>query len=259
MSIDLAAYEVGRPYTGNYAADLQAAQARLARLQVAHIVYQQRAIILFEGWDASGKGGTIQRLVAEWDPRWFAVWPIAAPSPEEKARHFLWRFWQRLPKAGQLAVFDRSWYGRVLVERVEGYAGDDEIRRGFHEINEFEAQQREDGTPVIKLFLHITQAEQDKRLAKRLSDPWKRFKSGADDFRNRSKRADYSAALDDMFAKTNTKWAPWRVIDGNDKQAARITALNYIADQLDQQVPRDPPKADPALIKLAERALGMKF
>lgn len=256
MAINLADFEKGADYDGDYDKDLAAVQERLAHVQVAHICHKKRAVIMLEGWDAAGKGGIIQRLTAEWDPRNFDVYPISAPSPEEKARHFLWRFWTRLPMDGDISVFDRSWYGRVLVERVEGYATEAEWRRGYDEINEFEAQQVDSGTPIIKLFIHVTQKEQDKRLKARLEHPWKRWKTGLDDYRNRAKRPDYLDAMAEMFRRTDTRWAPWHVIDGNDKEAARIAALTIIADRLEAAVPMDPPPLDPELEKVARKALG---
>lgn len=256
VTIKLRDYEAGAEYPGDYAEDLKALQNRLARIQVAHHVHGRRAMIALEGWDASGKGGIIQRLTAEWDPRYYHVWPIAAPTADEKDRHFLWRFWNRLPRSGDIAVFDRSWYGRVLVERVEGFATMSEWMRGFDEINEFEAQQRDSNTTVIKLFVHITQKEQDKRLRKRFEDPWKRWKTGAEDYRNRAKRADYLKAVVDMFAHTDTRWAPWTVIDGNDKKAARIAALTAIATQLEAKVSMEPPALDPSLEQLVKAQLG---
>lgn len=257
MTIDLRDYEAGTPYAGDYAKDLAALQKRLAHIQVAHIVHKRRAVVMFEGWDASGKGGAIQRLTAEWDPRYFEVWPIAAPSPEEKARHFLWRFWQRLPMDGDISVFDRSWYGRVLVERVEGYATEAEWKRAFDEINEFEAQQADAGTTIVKIFLHVTQPEQDKRFRDRLDHPWKRWKTGRDDYRNRARRADYLVAMAEMFERTDTRWGPWTVIDGNCKEAARIAVLTAVADRLEANVPMDPPPLDPEVEKIAKEALGL--
>ena len=256
MSIDLSDFESGANYGGDYADDLTLLQQRLERIQAAHITHGQRSIIMFEGWDAAGKGGVITRLTAMLDPRYFEVWPIAAPNDEEKSRHFLWRFWKRLPGNREIAVFDRSWYGRVLVERVEGYATEGEWRKGYDEINEFEAQLTGNGTHLVKLFVHITQDEQDKRFTDRLNDPWKRWKTGADDYRNRSKRKDYLAAMHDMFAQTNTRWAPWKVIDGNNKKAGRIAALTHIADTLEAVVPMTPPDLDPATVKLAQKAFG---
>lgn len=256
MTIDLKQFEKGEKFAGDYEAALAQVQARLAAIQVAHVVHGKRSVVLIEGWDAAGKGGLIQRLTAKWDPRFFEVFPIAAPDREERERHFLWRFWKRLPAAGDISVFDRSWYGRVLVERVEGFASEAQWRRAYDEINEFEAQQKDDGTAIVKLFLHVTQDEQDERLADRLKDPWKRFKVNAEDFRNRARRADYIAALDDMFAQTDTRWAPWRIIDANNKKSARIAALNHIADRLEAHVPMIPPEIAPALLETARAALG---
>jgi AMP-polyphosphate phosphotransferase len=258
MKIDLSDYEKGAEFEGDYDKALAELQERLAHLQVAHIVHGKRSVIVFEGWDASGKGGAIQRLTAEWDPRHFRVWPIAAPTEEEKGRHFLWRFWQKLPGRCQIAVFDRSWYGRVLVERVEGFASSAEWKRAYDEINAFEAEQQDDGTAIVKLFFHVTQEEQDERLKARIVHPWKRWKTGAEDFRNRARRADYLKALNDMFAETDTRWAPWKVIDGNDKKAARIAALTYVAERLEKHVPLKPPPCDPELARLAKDTFGME-
>jgi polyphosphate kinase 2 (PPK2 family) len=245
MPIDLDDYEAGGDYPGDYDKDLADLQKRLSQLFVANHIYKKSAIIVCEGWDAAGKGGAIQRLVASCDPRSFSVWPIAAPSAEEKAHHYLWRFWQRLPTAGEIAIFDRSWYGRVLVERVEGFATDAEWRRAYDEINEFESQITASGTLIVKMFFHVTQEEQDERFRERLDHPWKRWKIGAEDVRNRAKRDDYLKALKDVFAQTDTHWAPWTVIDGNAKKAARIAALTRVADALAAALPKDPPEPGP--------------
>lgn len=258
MTIKLHDYEQGEKFHGDYDAELVALQERLAKIQVAHIVHRKRSVILFEGWDAAGKGGVIKRMTAEWDPRYYQVHPISAPNEEEKDRHFLWRFWTRLPASRNISVFDRSWYGRVLVERVEGYCPPSEWKRGFDEINEFEAQQIDSGTNMVKLFLHVTQEEQDKQLAQRLDTPWKRWKTGTDDYRNRSRRDDYLEAMHDMFKHTDTRWAPWQVIDGNNRKAARIAALTYVAETLEKLVPMDMPELDPAIAKLAKDAFGYK-
>jgi polyphosphate kinase 2 (PPK2 family) len=256
MAIDLSEYEHGHKHKGDYEADLAGLQERLSRILVAHILHNKRSVIVLEGWDAAGKGGAIQRLTAKWDPRHFSVWPIKAPTAEEKSRHFLWRFWTKLPGAGEIAVFDRSWYGRVLVERVEGFAMTAQWRRGYDEINEFEAQQADDGTTIVKLFFHITQEVQDERLKARVDHPWKRWKVTAEDFRNRGKRGEYISATQDMFAHTNTRWAPWRVIDGNNKKSARIAALAAIADALERAVPMTPPAASAEIEALAREAFG---
>jgi polyphosphate kinase 2 (PPK2 family) len=253
MPINLWDYEAGAPFEGDYAAALDDLQERIARLFVALHVHEKKAIIVCEGWDAAGKGGAIQRLTAGCDPRTYKVWPIAAPTGEEKARHYLWRFWRRMPKAGEAAIFDRSWYGRVLVERVEGLASEAEWRRAYDEINELEAQLSYDGTIIVKLFFHVTPEVQDKRLKARLEHPWKRWKVGPEDLRNRARRDDYIAALKDMFAHTDTRWAPWTMIDGNDKKAARIAALTRVADALAAVLPKDPPPVSPEMEQLARQ------
>lgn len=256
MTIDLSDYESGDKLSGSYRKQLKKLQKRLAHIHYAYIIHGHRAIVMFEGWDAAGKGGIIERLTAGWDPRFFHVWPIAAPSKIELRHDFLWRFRKRLPAPREIAIFDRSWYGRVLVERVEGFATVEEWRRGYDEINAFEAEQIARGTTLVKLFVHTTQKEQDKRFRARLEDKWKRWKTGLDDYRNRARRADYLVAMDEMFARTNPPEAPWIVIDGNDKKAARIAALTAIADALEAKVSMEPPKLDPEVERVARAALG---
>jgi polyphosphate kinase 2 (PPK2 family) len=256
--IDLADYEHGRKYHGPYAHDLKRLQKRLEHILAAHIVHDRRAVVMFEGWDSAGKGGIIQRLTAKWDQRHYEVWPIAAPTKAEARHDFLWRFRKALPAPGDITIFDRSWYGRVLVERVEGFAKDAEWRAGYDEINAFEDELAAKGITLIKLFVHITQKEQDERLRDRLDDPWKRWKSDADDYRNRAKRPAYLAAMAEMFARTDRAQSPWIVIDGNDKKAARIAALTAIADRLEQAVPMAPPPIDPEVLALAEQAIGYR-
>ena len=256
MTITLSSYEAGKPFKGSYGKALEALQDRLSHMLVVHKLHRRRSVIVFEGWDASGKGGAIQRLTAKWDPRLFAVWPIGAPSAEEKSRHFLWRFWAKLPAAGEVAIFDRSWYGRVLVERIEGFANEAEWRRAFDEINEFEAQQTSDGTTLIKIFMHVTQEEQDARFRARLDHPWKRWKLSVQDFRNRDRRDDYLAAIAEMFSQTDTRWAPWHVVDGNDKKAARIAALTIIAEAFERALPTEPPPLPDEIEGLARNKLG---
>ena len=252
MPINLWDYEAGTAFAGDYDAVLAGLQKRLSHLFVANQIHRRKAVILCEGWDAAGKGGAIQRLTAECDPRTYKVWPIAAPSEDEKAHHYLWRFWRRMPAAGEVAIFDRSWYGRVLVERVEGFASEAEWRRAYDEINELEAQLAADGTSVIKLFFHVTQDEQDERFEERLSHPWKRWKVTGEDLRNRARRKDYLAALRDMFDATDTRWAPWTVIDGNDKKAARIAALTHVEEALARARPAEPPRVGPEMERLAQ-------
>ena len=258
MTIALSDYEKGPDFEGDFDAALAKVQKRLEKIQVAHIVHGKRSIVMLEGWDAAGKGGIIKRATALLDPRYYAVWSIGAPTEEERGHHFLWRFWTRLPADRHIAVFDRSWYGRVLVERVESFCSEKEWKRAYDEINEFEAQQVDSGTAIVKLFIHITQKEQDKQLAQRLDSPFKRWKTGTEDYRNRAKRADYLDAIHDMLKRTDTRWAPWLVIDGNDRKSARITALTAIADALERYVPMAMPDADPVVIELAREAFGYK-
>ena len=258
MPINLADYEKGAKLKGDYDAELAQLQQRLAKVQVAHVIHNRRTVILLEGWDAAGKGGIIKRMTANWDPRYYRVWPIAAPSTEECDHHFLWRFWTRLPAGRNIAIFDRSWYGRVLVERVEGLCSKPEWKRAYDEINAFEKQQANAGTNIVKLFIHITQKTQDEQLAERLDTPWKRWKTGVDDYRNRARREDYLEAMRDMFGKTDTKYAPWKVIDNNDRKAGRIAALKHVAKVLEKQVPMEFPEADPKVVKLAEQAFGYR-
>ena len=255
MSLDLAAFEAGAKYAGAYESDLRAIQSRLAKVQVAYITQRTRAIIVVEGWDAAGKGSVIRRLVASWDPRWFTVRHTGPPREDAAAQHFLRRFWEQLPDPGCVLILDRSWYGRVLVERVEGLCSAADWQRAYDEINAFEDQQRASGTPIIKIFLHITQEEQDSRLLARLRDPWKRWKTGPDDYRNRGKRAEYRAAYEDMLAHCHTRWAPWTLVDANSKKSARMAFLNAVADQLAAHVDLTPPPMDPEL----ERLAGLAF
>ena len=258
MAIDLSDYEAGKKYGGDYEEDLKRLQDRLAELQSLHIIHKCRTLVVFEGWDAAGKGGAIKRLTANLDPRYFEVYPISAPTAEEKNKHFLWRFWNKLPDACDIHVLDRSHYGRVLVERVEGFCSEVEWRRGYDEINEFESRQGEIGTKIIKVFLHVTQETQDEVLTERLDDPVKRWKVTAEDFRNREKRDDYLAAMDDMFARTDTRWAPWTVIDGNNQKAARIAVLEHVVRELEASVPQEFPDVDVGIVEMAKAGLGYK-
>ena len=254
--IHISDYESGKKYDGDYDADLKQLQDRLAELQSLHILHNARTLIVVEGWDAAGKGGAIKRLTANWDPRYYTVFPISAPTPEEKDKHFLWRFWNKLPGKQEISIWDRSHYGRVLVERVEGFCSEAEWRRGYDEINEFESRQGEIGTKIIKLFLHVTQETQDKVLTERLDDPAKRWKVTAEDFRNREKRDAYLEAMKDMFKRTDTHWAPWTMIDGNNQKAARIAFLTHVVKELEASVPQEFPEANEEILAMAAESLG---
>ena len=256
MTIDLSEFEKGAKFKGDFDKAIEALQERLAELQALHIVHGCRTLIVVEGWDAAGKGGAIKRMTAHWDPRYFDVFPISAPSDEEKERHFLWRFWMKLPRKRAISVLDRSYYGRVLVERVEGYCTEAEWQRAFDEINEFEAQQQDIGTRIIKIFLHVTQEKQDKVLKERWQTPAKQWKLATDDFRNRSKRAEYLVAMHAMFEHTDTRWSPWKVIDGNNQKAARIKFLEHVIEQMAAHVPAEFPPVDPDVDRLAMALFG---
>lgn len=238
---------------------LKALQHQLLRIQQAYYHQQRRAIIVFEGWDASGKGGTIRRLLEKLDPRGFKVYPIAAPTAEEQGRHYLYRFFQRLPEPGTIAIFDRSYYGRVLVERVEGLTAESAWRRAYDEINEFERLLMDDGVRIVKIFMHIDADEQLKRFEERLKNPLKQWKLTAEDLRNRKQAAAYTQAINDMFKYTSTLAAPWQPVAANKKWYARTTALQLIVKQLAANVDLTPPPLDEALIKAARMQLGIKL
>ncbi|MDG2307258.1 MAG: polyphosphate:AMP phosphotransferase [Candidatus Binatia bacterium] len=192
------------------------------------------SVLLFEGWDAAGKGGAIRRITSALDASDYHVVPIAAPTQEELAHHYLWRFWRHLPRAGRMLLFDRSWYGRVLVERVEGYATSEAWQRAYSEIRDFEEQLAERGTPVLKFWLHIDPETQLERFKAREITPYKKYKITNDDYRNRERWEDYSVAIEEMIARTTTESAPWHVIAANDKKHARIQVLKTVCRALDR-------------------------
>jgi polyphosphate kinase 2 (PPK2 family) len=191
-------------------------------------------LVVFEGWDASGKGGAIKRLVAPLDPRHVRVAQFAAPSPDEKRHHFLWRFWPRLPGWGGMAIFDRSWYGRVLVERVEGFATREQWLRAYDEINNFEKSLADEGTVLIKLWMQISDQEQLERFKKREKNPLKAWKLTDEDWRNREKRPLYEEAVEDMLARCDQPRAPWTLIPADDKRYARVKVVETVIERIEQ-------------------------
>ncbi len=241
----------------DYLKQLSRLQYKMLEIQQTYRRERRRAVLVFEGWDASGKGGAIQRVTEPLDPRGVRVWPIGAPRPDEQGKHYLYRFWRRLPEPGTLAIFDRSWYGRVLVERVEGITPKRDWQRAYDEINEFERLLIDDGVRLVKLFLHLSPKAQLKRFAERLNTPHKRWKIGLPDIENHAKRAAYCRAIDDMFARTHTKRAPWHAISGEHKWHARVTALGIITASLSKGVDLAPPSLEPALVEAA-RKIGVK-
>ncbi len=191
-------------------------------------------VFVFEGWDAAGKGGTIRRLTSAIDPRDYSVIPVAKPTEEEKHAHYLWRFWRDLPRDGRVAIFDRSWYGRVLVERVEGFCGEDEWRRAYGEINDFECRLTEHGTMVLKYWLHVSHEEQLRRFRERAATPHKRHKLNAEDWRNRRQRGAYEIAVGDMLALTDRPDAPWHLVPADDKRFARLVVLRTASKAIEE-------------------------
>ena len=200
-----------------------------------------KVILLFEGWDAAGKGGCIKRLTEVWDSRHFKVNAISAPTPTEKAHHYLWRFWTHIPEQGQVAIFDRSWYGRVMVERIENFCTPEEWKRAYDEINNFEKALADDNTIIIKFFLHISKAEQKRRFEGREQEPLKRWKITKEDWRNRTKWNKYLKAAEEMIKKTNKRHATWNIVSAEHKRYARIhvikTVIRRFYDALGEPVP----------------------
>ena len=194
------------------------------------------SILIFEGWDAAGKGGVIRRIIHALDARQYRVIPIAAPTDEEKAHHYLWRFWRHLPRAGQITIYDRSWYGRVLVERVEGFATQAEWMRAYAEINDFEEELTEHGIALAKFWIHIDADEQLRRFKEREKIAYKQFKITEEDYRNRERWADYEVAVNDIVTRTSTEYAPWHLIEGNDKRYARVKALETFCKTLEKVI-----------------------
>jgi polyphosphate kinase 2 (PPK2 family) len=214
----------------DYERELTKLQHRLLDLQVWHLRTGGRVIIGIDGWDAAGKGGMIERIVAGLEPKSTQVWRIGAPTPAEQGRHYLWRFWERLPAPGNWAIFDRTWYGRVLVERIEGLCSKKAWKRAYHEINEFEHELTDDGAIFVKILVHVSAEEQKRRMIERLEKPHKRYKVGLEDFRNIAKRRAYLEAYRDMLERTDTSYAPWHVVSSDNKMLARLKALKILSD-----------------------------
>jgi polyphosphate kinase 2 (PPK2 family) len=190
-------------------------------------------LVLFEGWDASGKGGAIKRLTERLDPRHVRVRSFSAPTHDEKRHHFLWRFWPALPGWGGMAVLDRTWYGRVLVERVEGFATEEAWRRAYGEIVDLEDTLAAEGTIVVKFWLHLSAQEQLRRFESRRDDPYRAWKLTDEDWRNRGKREEYVAAVEEMLERTDTAVAPWHVIAAEDKRWARVAVVRTVCDAIE--------------------------
>lgn len=217
-----------------YEAELEKLQAHLGELHNRLYRKQVPVVIAYEGWDAAGKGGNIKRITEALDPRGFEVHPIASPEPHEKARHYLWRFWTRLPKTGHIAIFDRTWYGRVMVERLEGFCSENDWKRAYNEINEFEKELADWGAVIIKFWVQIDKETQLERFTLRENTPEKKWKITDEDWRNREKWDDYEIAVNEMIQKTSTTYAPWHILESVDKRYARIKALKIVIEELEK-------------------------
>jgi polyphosphate kinase 2 (PPK2 family) len=225
-----------------YTRELVHYQLQLRELAYQLYVRKRSLLIVYEGWDAAGKGGTIKRITERLDPRGYEVLPIAAPAGEDRTHHYMWRFWRRLvpPDEKQVLIFDRSWYGRVMVERIEGFCQEAEWRRAYREINEFERQLVDFGIILFKFWMHISQEEQLRRFEQRKDTPYKSWKLTDEDWRNREKWGRYEEAVDDMLLKTSTLTAPWTVVESNDKWFGRVKTLRSLVETLSKELRYQP-------------------
>lgn len=241
MALKLTDHESSAPFKGDYGAALTAAQRRLGQLQLRQMVHGGRAIVLVDGWEGAGKREALRLLAGSLDPCRVAF--HGAERDRDAGRHWLAPFWSRLPSAGETAVFLRGWYRSIVDARVRGELGDKEWARAFDEINEFEAQQTDHGTLIAKLFFHVGEAVQARRLRERSADPWLRWMVG-EEGPSQALRGDYSAAWEAMFARSNTRWAGWTIVDAGDERAAHLSMLGAIADALEKALPSEPPAAN---------------
>jgi AMP-polyphosphate phosphotransferase len=217
---------------------IAALQLRLRELHFLMYDAQVPVLALFEGWDAAGKGGAIKRITETLEPRGYTVSSFSAPRGEEKTHHYLWRFWKPLPRTGHLGIFDRSYYGRVLVERVEGFCSEQEWRRAYREINEFEAQQTAFGMVIVKFWLQISKEEQLRRFRDRERDPFRAYKLTPEDWRNRARWDEYALAVEDMLTRTSTPRARWTVVEAEDKRYARVKVVKTLVAAIEERLGR---------------------
>jgi polyphosphate kinase 2 (PPK2 family) len=222
-----------------YKEKLQKSQLQLLHHQRKLLDTKRSLILVFEGWDAAGKGGVIKRITEKMDPRIIRVWSTVKPTAEEYKHHYLWRFWSKLPAYGETAIFDRSWYGRPLVERVEKFCTEKEWRRSYEEINHFEKTLADDGAIILKFFLHVSKEEQLRRFEARAADPYKHWKISDEDWRNRKKWKENVVAAEDIFEQTDTKAGRWHLIEGEYKWYARVKILKLLVKALDDELGTD--------------------
>ncbi len=233
----LAGVDLSRTMTkADYKKKLKKLQERLHELHSEMYLKRVPVVLAFEGWDAGGKGGAIKRITENIDPRGYEVVPTASPNDIEKAHHYLWRFWNKMPKAGHMAIFDRTWYGRVMVERIEGFCTEEEWKRAYSEINNMEAHIAGSGAIILKFWMHIDKDEQARRFKERQETPEKQWKITDEDWRNREKWDEYEKAVDEMLIRTSTEYAPWIIVEANSKYYARIKVLETVVDALEKRL-----------------------
>jgi polyphosphate kinase 2 (PPK2 family) len=243
-----------------YVRDLLAYQLQLRELAFQLYQHKRTLVVVYEGWDAAGKGGNIKRVTEKLDPRGYEVFPIAAPAGEDATHHYLWRFWRRLvpPDEKQVLIFDRTWYGRVMVERIEGFCTESEWRRAYREINEFERQLVDAGMILAKFWIHISEDEQLRRFEARQDTPYKAWKLTDEDWRNRGRWDAYQVAVQDMLLRTSTLTAPWTIVEGNDKWFARVKTLHTLVELLSAELdhrPSEPPAKESKAKKAKKRRI----
>lgn len=233
----LSGIDLGKAYDKEtYKEKIDALQKKLELLHSELYRLRIPVVLAFEGWDAAGKGGAIKRLTSHMDPRGYAVHPTSSPNDIEKVHHYLWRFWNNMPKDGHIAIFDRTWYGRVMVERIEGFCSEKEWKRAYQEINEMEAHLVNSGAVILKFWLQIDKDEQERRFKSRMETPEKQWKITDEDWRNREKWDAYEEAVDEMLLRTSTTYAPWIVVEANSKYYARVKVLESVVDALEKAV-----------------------
>lgn len=241
MAINLNNFEQSQPFAGDYEAALAALQARIGHAQIAQIVHRKRVIIIVEGWEGAGKNAALRRFAAALDPCHVATHCVRSTDGKDEDRHWLARFWGCLPTTGQTVIFEGSWYRLLADRRISGGYDDRSLARACDEINEFEAQQHDHGTLIVKLFLHLSPETQVERLRAQGNHPWRRWLIDPAEVRGLENRDEHAAAWQAMFAQTDTRWSPWRVINAGDKRGSRLAALGAIADAFEKAIPMEPP------------------
>ncbi len=253
VPIDLTQFERGTPFAGDYPRTLAALQERLAQLQLAQIVHRKRALIIFEGWPGAGKNDVLRHVAAAWDPCHIATHRVGGSDSRDDDRHWLAPFWAALPPAGDTAIFYHSWYRRLVEDRVLGRVEDKAWSRACDEINEFEAQQRDHDTLIVKLYFHVTADVRAARMRERQDDPWRRHLLSHDDLTDEPNRDRTVDVLHDLFAQTDTRWAPWGAIDAGDPRAARISALTILTEAMTKAIPAQPPVAAEKVVPIRQQ------